>query len=159
MTTTDIIAWLGAITGTLALGWDIYKWRQDGVRLAVEAVTFGIDRPEGITFTICNRGGKPTTLSEIWLTHSADAWFLKLFPLFHNAHRLFYKSHSGLKLPSLLQPGEMRTADYSFKSEDVLMDSDDYPKLIAAGELHYKIKCSHSDRCKRGLVKTPNLFA
>jgi hypothetical protein len=39
------------------------------------------------------------------------------------------------------------------------MDGADYPKLIAAGKLHYKIKCSHSDRCKRGLVKTPNLFA
>ena len=75
MTTTDILAWLGATTGTLALLWDIYKWRQDGVQLSVKAVTFGIDKPEGITITISNRGGKPTTLTAICLAYpNKSSW-------------------------------------------------------------------------------------
>lgn len=159
MTTTDFLAWFGATTGTFALLWDIYKWRQDGVRLSVEAVTFGIGKPEGITFTISNRGGKPTTLSEVWLTHPADHhWFLRLIPFFHNTRLIFGDRSSALKLPTILNPGEMRTADFSFETDDSLMGNNDYPKLIAAGELHYSIKCSHSNRCHRGLVKTPGLF-
>ncbi len=158
MTTTDILAYIGAATGTIALIWDIFKWFREGVNISVEAVTFGINKPEGITFTISNRGGKPTTLSEVWLTYPVDHWFLKHIPIFHNAHRLFYKPHSGLKLPDLLQPGKMRTASFSFETDDALIDSDNYPKLIAAGKLHYKVKCSHSNRCQRGRVIPPNLF-
>ena len=158
MNTTDILAWLGATTGTLAFAWDIYKWRQDGVRLSVEAVTFGIGKPEGITFTISNRGGKPTTLSEVWLTYPVEHWFLKHIPIFHNAHRLFYKPKSGLKLPDLLQPGEMRTADYTFETECSPTDTTDYPRLITAKSLYYKVKCSHSNRSLRGQVRTPGLL-
>ncbi len=30
MSATDIAAWIGAVTGTLVLIWDVYKWMQTG---------------------------------------------------------------------------------------------------------------------------------
>ena len=37
MTSTDFLAWLGAITGTVALGWDVFKWAHSGANIKVSA--------------------------------------------------------------------------------------------------------------------------
>lgn len=158
MTTTDILAWIGAFTGTAALFWDIYKWKSDGVCLHVEAITFGFIPPEGITFKVCNRGGKATTLTEIWLTIPHKNWLLRLFSLFQTRERLFSEKKSKVKLPTLIQPGEIWTADYTFVPADQQFNVIDYPELIASRSLSYRIKCSHSNRCLRGLVKSRNQF-
>jgi hypothetical protein len=47
MTATDVAAFVGAITGPLALGWEIYKWWIKGCRLR------GSSRPH------CTRPGDP----------------------------------------------------------------------------------------------------
>jgi hypothetical protein len=36
MSSTVVMAWLGALTGTAALGWDVLKWFKDGPRLRVK---------------------------------------------------------------------------------------------------------------------------
>ena len=37
MTTTDVAAWIGALTGTFVLLWDIFKWVRSGARIKVSA--------------------------------------------------------------------------------------------------------------------------
>ena len=37
MSATDIAAWIGAVTGTLVLIWDVYKWTQTGPKVKVSA--------------------------------------------------------------------------------------------------------------------------
>ena len=37
MTPTDVAAWVGAITGSLVLLWDVFKWVLSGVRIRVSA--------------------------------------------------------------------------------------------------------------------------
>lgn len=37
MSATYIAAWIGALTGTLVLIWDVYKWMQTGSKVKVSA--------------------------------------------------------------------------------------------------------------------------
>ncbi len=37
MTATDVAAWIGALTGTLVLLWDIFKWAHSGPKIKVSA--------------------------------------------------------------------------------------------------------------------------
>lgn len=39
ITITDVLAWWGGLTGTLAFAWDLYKWRRRGPRILVDLVT------------------------------------------------------------------------------------------------------------------------
>lgn len=39
MSATDIAAWIGAVTGTLVLIWDVYKWMQTGPKVKVSVDT------------------------------------------------------------------------------------------------------------------------
>ena len=156
MTTTGVLAILGACTGTLALIWDIFKWRHDGVHLAVEAITFGFDEPEGFTLTINNRGGKPTTLTEVWLTYPNKDRLAKHFRLLDSAQRLFVtKPNIKFELPNLIQPGEMRTVKICFGQD---IDEEEFPSLIAKRQLYVVVKSSHSSRGQRILVTPGKLF-
>lgn len=75
-TTTDVLAVIGAVTGTVgtilalaALGWDIYKWKTTGVpKLRIRASGPMIsndpgDRQQYISIRVTNVGDKPTTLT------------------------------------------------------------------------------------------------
>lgn len=74
MSTTDVLAIIGAVTGIIgtiaglgALGWDVYKWRySERVQLKVTAtpgfVTTTNPKEEMIMVSVTNIGKVPTTL-------------------------------------------------------------------------------------------------
>ncbi len=37
MTATDVAAWIGALTGTLVLLWDVFKWVHSGAKIKISA--------------------------------------------------------------------------------------------------------------------------
>jgi hypothetical protein len=70
---------MGATTGTLALGWDIYKWSHRGARITVDVVSdmikFGPDHERNteekfVIVTVCNTGDRPATI-----TNMAGFWY------------------------------------------------------------------------------------
>ena len=159
MTTTDYLAWIGAITGTLALAWDIFKWVHGGVRLSFKAVAVGMEEPEGIKFEICNRGGKPTTIQEVMLMIPQTPWFLQHYRLFDNRISLSRVAPKQIKLPALLQPGEVWTAIYMLENRQSSDNWDrDYLKLLAENNLCFEVKSSHSNWRTRNRVKPISLF-
>ncbi len=80
LTSTDYVAIIGALTGSLALGWDILKWFRDGARLKVsirpntyyeDGEALSVENHDNGTseelasyyhIEIVNRGNLPTTL-------------------------------------------------------------------------------------------------
>lgn len=115
MTLTDVLAWVGAITGSLAsLGilWDVYKWRLRGpdvhVQLRQNMVLAGPrpeSQPEVCLIEVVNRGALPTTLTHVLGEHYTTLW-----------QRVRRKPKSGLfipqggvlgSIPHVLEPGGM----------------------------------------------------
>lgn len=81
LSTTDIVAWWGAIIATLVLAWDIFKWRQTGANLRIFTKsgmkTFGIPTTQDDTFVtvrVTNIGDRPTTITVIGLRYYKNRW-------------------------------------------------------------------------------------
>ena len=108
---TDVVAWIGAITGTGALLWDIYKWKHSGPKLKV-SVSPGMalylpGRPETsdrfLLVRVVNIGHSKTTLNTLSFLHSD-------FPLRKSKKKpvnqfVVTRPDPG-KLPHVLEPGE-----------------------------------------------------
>ena len=121
---SDFLAVWGAIAGTIAILWDIYKWRVSGVRLKIspskirlrsgfeDGVNFIMGKDNfylktEITLEIANQGDKATTITALSLTNpkklniNSDIRIdsrLELLPL-------------TMKLPFKLDPGSVWSAD------------------------------------------------
>ena len=72
LTSTDIVAWWGAILATTVLVWDIYKWKTSGskLRLLVQTGMKLMGDPETeddtfVTFKVTNIGDRPTTITVV----------------------------------------------------------------------------------------------
>ena len=70
---TDILAWIGALTGTAALLWDFYKWKASGPKLKVTVVPhmsiYTCGRPESedtyLLIKVANTGTRKTTITTL----------------------------------------------------------------------------------------------
>ena len=113
MSATDIAAWIGAVTGTLVLIWDVYKWMQTGPKVKVSAapnmVAYGsavtiLGNKANIMVEVTNTGNGKTTITHLvgffyrsrlrkWLRRKPDRSMVVLNP------------GSG-QLPHVIHPGE-----------------------------------------------------
>ncbi len=113
LTTTEIVAWWGAILATVVFGWDIYKWRTSGPRLRLSIrpnqIVIGDSSREGKTYIsiwVTNIGDRPTTLQSLGF-HV----FEKRFHRFRRFRRkavmsaIFPNPNEQFPLPHKLEPG------------------------------------------------------
>jgi hypothetical protein len=112
LTTTDIVAWWGAVVATLVLLWDVYKFLRQGPSLRINArpdmQAYGMPGREEDTFVIVeavNVGDRPTTLTIIGLryyTSHFQRWRRK-------PQRTMIVPDPALTqpLPHVLEPGKM----------------------------------------------------
>jgi hypothetical protein len=78
---TFLIAVYGALTGTIALGWDFVKWRFSEARLVVRVMTNMLYHDgtrthdkRRLAIVVQNRGGKPTTLTLLGAESYHSLW-------------------------------------------------------------------------------------
>ncbi|MBX3589882.1 MAG: hypothetical protein KF755_03135 [Burkholderiaceae bacterium] len=74
MNASELAAWIGATTGTLALAWDVIKWTRSGARIFVKAQAGmgmvipgeNIEKNQSfVTVTAVNRGDRPATITHV----------------------------------------------------------------------------------------------
>lgn len=143
LSTTTIVAWIGALTGVGGFVWDFYKWRQSRPRLSVFAETSepilintGKKTVDGmiiledvpwnyITVTIINRGGRATTIRSVSFV-SYNSWWARLqqHPSFLNA---FGAKNKEVPLPHKLDVGEQWRGE--IKHDDIAASLRDINKL------------------------------
>lgn len=97
MNLSNVIGLWGALTGTAGLLW---QWRTHGLQVAVTAETRATPFSEGLSVTIRNRGGKPTTIEKIEILSFEQNRETKY------RHNLAGCFRDTIKLPAKLQPGE-----------------------------------------------------
>jgi hypothetical protein len=127
---TTILAILGAVTGTLALAWDVIKWWSSGPKPLVEARSgmlivgdsrFKSDQTH-ISITITNRGDSPTTITNIG-GREYKSRFAKI--LRKSDFQFIGIPITAKPLPYKLEPGEVWQGLLEEKS-----DSRDSPMLL-----------------------------
>jgi hypothetical protein len=111
MTLTDVAAWVGAVTGSLGFGWDVYKWRQRGADVHLDLrpnmVVAGPgpeSRPSFVVVEVTNRGAMPTTLTLLIGEQYKTLWQrVRAKP----EYGLYISQGGNLnQLPHVLGPGE-----------------------------------------------------
>lgn len=78
---TGFLALWGAVLATIAIGWDVYKWKTSGPKLAMRLMTgmeaYNFPEYEGKTLVVVvvtNRGDRPTTITHLALSYY-DSWW------------------------------------------------------------------------------------
>ena len=81
VTTTEIVAWWGAILSSIVFGWDIVKWRLSGPRLRLTIrpgmKSINIPEYEGKTIILAqvvNFGDGPTTITHLAFSFYRNRW-------------------------------------------------------------------------------------
>jgi hypothetical protein len=81
VSTTEIVAWWGAILATIVFVWDIIKWRLAGpkLRLTIRSSMKTVNMPEyeGKTLLIAevvNYGDRPTTITHVVFFYYRNMW-------------------------------------------------------------------------------------
>ena len=114
LTTTEIVAWWGAIVATFVFTWDIFKWSTSGPKLRINVrpnmKTYGMPRMDGNTYVIVeavNIGDRPTTIIVIGLRYYEN-WCQKLRK---KPNKSFVSPNPVMtqELPHVLEPGKMWT--------------------------------------------------
>lgn len=116
MIATEAAAWWGAITGSLVLVWDIFKWSRSGARLSVTATANMQYLPPGsakleeqnyVVVVVSNRGDNKTTLTHLVGMHYKNSLLriLRRKP----TTSFFVPTQSGKQLPYQLSPGDQWT--------------------------------------------------
>lgn len=137
MSASDWAAWVGAISGGLALIWEIVRWSREGPRLIVNTVahmqlTGGDLLPKEqeqlrVGFFVANAGTRATTLTGVSLfeLHRRPLPLVALRP-----SRSFYLMNPGIsrRLPLKLEPGE--------RWEGAVIHNDEIVAMIEAETLY-----------------------
>ena len=80
---STIAAWIGAATGSIALGFDLYKWLRSGPRLRLDVFPNMVfmppedSAPKGqqyLSIRVANDGDKDTVLTTIALSFYSSRW-------------------------------------------------------------------------------------
>ena len=89
MGNTEVVAWIGAVTGVSGILWDIYKWNMAGPRLEVSAnpnmEVLGNALCRGQKFIrvrVRNTGTTKTTLTILAVATVASWWKSLHYPIF-----------------------------------------------------------------------------
>jgi len=107
MGTTDIVAWIGAISGMSAIIWDVYKWYRTGPRLKVtakcnmETLSPSNGNQTFIVIRVSNTGTAMTTLRTLRLETRKYCWSIR--PM---RQAIALPHNSGQRLPFELGPGQ-----------------------------------------------------
>ena len=149
MTASDWAAWIGAVTGVLALVWEVVRWSREGPRLLVRAASNIriMPDPEGRTFLavyVTNTGSVPVTLTTCaMLTFSSTLRRWRLRPA---RSWVSITNSLGPELPRELHPGQQWTCG--------IKQNHELEELVAGGRLYVAIY--HAARPRRpSLVHVP----
>ena len=83
MSVSEWAAWWGAITATIVLGWDVYKWHRSKSNIRVSAspnmqtvnqLAGRLEDDKNIFVEVVNNGDKTTTITHLVVKHYAN-WF------------------------------------------------------------------------------------
>lgn len=168
---TLYIAIWGAVLGTVTFVWNIWKWRQESPCIVetVEAVKSHWNENEyaGIRLILRNRGGKKTTVEEIFLCQrprwSEWGWYCVLFRVRGEVtwqHNVGVSNPKTAKLPVVLDVNEvwkgfipLELNDPDNEEELHQLERNREPlEILKSGKLRYSIQCSHTRRRIRGWV-------
>ena len=133
MTTTELVAWIGATTGIASLGWNIYtKITGNRPRLVVKAYANTImmppppRNPRFLRITVQNNGTAPTTITNVEFFNRATRWRRFLYKLRPKMQigdlRAILNDYQGPQIPLKLEVGSEWTAvmEQNDKFEDWL---------------------------------------
>ena len=169
---TLFLAIWGAVLGTLTFLWNLLKWHHEKPQIiaAVQAVeSFWTENSfAGIRLTLRNRGGKKTTVEEIFL-YQQPRWFefglfgvlLRLRRQAAWRHNVSVSNAKTAKLPAVLDVNEVWEGFIPLEANEPdnadEMRQIDINRPIAeslkSGNLRYSIQCSHTSQRLRGLVR------
>jgi hypothetical protein len=160
---TATLAIYGAVLSTLGFLWQVFLWRRSRPQIVVSATMH--ESPTGaaedwIGFEIRNRGGKPTTVEEIMFV-SYENWLWSTLKVLNQTEFLSAYHRESIKLPVMLQPGEIWKGDCPLKPENerpVSGFGKSRRERLESGTLHFRVRCAHSDRLISGIVKPESHF-
>jgi hypothetical protein len=148
-TTTEVVAWWGAILSSIVFIWDIVKWRLSGPRLRLRIrpgmESINIPQFEGKTIILAeviNSGDRPTTITHLSFSFYRDWWNA----LMKRPDKSFIVSNPN---PWLTIPFELRQgtswSGYAIQTEDM-------EKMATEGYLFGFVHHTHSERPVRSRV-------
>ena len=147
MTATDVAAWIGALTGTGVLLWDIFKWVHSGARIKVSAapnmIGYGgaaqlLGNKTCVVVEATNIGQSKTTITHLAGFHYKSWWrhLLRRKP----SKAFFVANPTPGKLPHMLDIGERWLG--------MIEQNEDLEKMSREGCLYVGIYHSTSRRPK-----------
>jgi hypothetical protein len=141
MTASDWAAWVGALTGVLALSWEILKWTREGARLHLQTsptMRLAPDHDERpiLMVWVTNTGSATTTLTSFALVtfHSTwDRWRFKT-----GKNWVVLENVVGPPLPRELAPGQQWLGG--------LRQDNELASVVASGKLFSAIYHTRSPK-------------
>jgi hypothetical protein len=116
VTASDWAAWLGAVTGVAALGWEIVRWWREGKpHLLVRSsaylrLTPSTDRKPLLVTHVTNTGKTGVTLTTLGMFTFPSAW--SRFRFRPASNWVMLNNAIGPDLPRELQPGQQWTCGF-----------------------------------------------
>lgn len=111
ITSTEMVAWWGAILASSVLLWDVYKWKSQGpklvMRISSNVQVYGDPLREGkiwVSVTVSNVGDRPTTISSVGIEYYTG-WIKRLQNRAEKGY-VFPHTNDSVPLPKVLNPGE-----------------------------------------------------
>lgn len=108
-------AWWGAVSGSLAVVWEVFRWANSGPRLQILAspdmqlITpgYGIDETRYINVVVTNSGDSPTTI-----THFCACTYRNWFDRLRRKKSQLFVINTGQEapIPYKIEPGERWSA-------------------------------------------------
>lgn len=151
MTLTDTLALIGALTGTIALLWDFFKWSQTGVkvllRISPNMTPFGFAEEEfksklNLFVEVTNTGDKKVTITHLVLTYYDSFW-----------KRVLKRSSKNFIVLNPL-PGQLpQLIDIGDRWVGLIEQSQDLEKMAKNGYLYVGINHSSSAKTLLKRVK------
>ena len=155
MTLTDTLALIGALTGTIALLWDFFKWSQTGVkvllRVSPNMTPFGFAEDEfknklNLFVEVTNTGDKKVTITHLVLTYYDSFW-----------ERVLKRSSKNFVVLNPL-PGQIpQLIDIGDRWVGLIEQSKDLEKMAKNGYLYVGINHSSSAKTLLKRVKITSL--
>jgi hypothetical protein len=108
---TGILAIWGAVLSTIAIFWDIYKWRTSGpslhMRVSTGMVAYNMPVYEGRTLimvSVTNRGDRPTTITHLNMAYY-DTWWKAILCMKPSQNYWVANPNTFQQVPFELKPG------------------------------------------------------